>query len=61
MVLIDSQISMRSLFLNMFFTSIDYMFVICLTKFMLWLVGVWLRVCSTNCFCIIVSLLFCCF
>ena len=61
MVLSDSEISTRSLCLNMLFTPIDYMFVICLAKCMSWLIGVWLRACSTNYFFIIVSLLFYCF
>jgi len=60
MVLSDSQISMRSLRLNMLFTPVDYIFVICLTKCLSWLVGVWLRACSTIFFCMIVSLLIYC-
>jgi len=39
MVLSDSNISMRYLWLNLFLTPVDYMFFICLTKFMSWLVG----------------------
>jgi len=58
MVLIDSQISMRPLSLNLLFTPVDYIFVICLMKFLPWLVGVSLRACSIICFCIVVSLLF---
>ena len=58
MVLSDFQISMISLCLIMLFASIDYMFVICLAKFLSWLVGVWLRACSSIFFSIIISLLF---
>ena len=53
----DSQISMRPLCLNLLFTYVDYIFVICLTKHMSWLVGVWLRASSSIYICIIVSLL----
>lgn len=58
MVLRDSQISTRPLCLKLLFTPVDYMYVICFTKCLSWLVGVWLRDFSTNFFCIIVSLLF---
>jgi len=61
MVLSDSQISMKSLCLILLFTLLDYKFVICLTKCLSWLVWVWLRVCSSTFFSIIVSLLFYCF
>lgn len=58
MVLSDSQISMKSICFYLLFTPVDYIFVICLTKCLSWLVGVLLRACSTNWFCIIISLLF---
>jgi len=57
MVLRNYQISMRLLCLNMLFTPIDCIFVICLKKLLSWLVGVRLRACSSIYFFIIVSLL----
>ena len=36
----DSQISMRSLHLILLFAHVGYMLMICLTKFLEWLVGV---------------------
>jgi len=45
MVHSDSHISMRSLHLIMLFTHVGYMSMICLTKCLSWLVGVWLRSC----------------
>ena len=41
----DSHISMRSLHLIMLFTPVGYMSMICLTKSLSWLVGVWLMYC----------------
>jgi len=57
----DSQISMRPLSLNMLFTLVDHIFMICLTKFMSWLVGLQLRICSSIYICIIISLLYFCY
>ena len=57
-ILSDSQISMISLCLNQLFTRVDYIFVICLMKFLSWQVGVLLRVCSSIYICIIASLLY---
>ena len=61
MVLSDSHISMRSICLNLLFTPIDYIFVICLMKCLSWLVGVWFRASSSIYICIIFSLLSFCF
>jgi len=41
----DSEISMRSLDLILLFTHVGYMSMICLKKYMPWLVGFWLRSC----------------
>jgi len=49
----DFQISMRSLHLIMLFTPVGYMSMICLTKFLSRLVGVWLRSCRVYFFCFI--------
>jgi len=56
MVHSDSQVSMRSLYLILLFTLVGYMLMICLTKCLSRLVGVWLLSCSTYYFCIIISL-----
>jgi len=40
MVLSDSQLSMIPLYSKLLFTPVDYIFVICLKKFLSWLVGV---------------------
>jgi len=58
MVHSDSQISMKSIHLILLFTPVGYMLMICLTKCLSWIVGVWLRSGSTYCFGIIVSLYF---
>ena len=50
MVLSDSQICMRSIHLIMLFTPVGYMLMMCLTKCLSWLVGVWLWSCSTSAF-----------
>jgi len=52
----DSHISMRYIHLILLFTPIGYMLMICLMKCLSWLVGVWLRSCSTYFFGIIVFL-----
>jgi len=56
MLLSDSQINMRSLWLDMLFTPIDYIFVTCLTKLLSWLVGVQSRPYHCFCKCIIIIL-----
>jgi len=43
MVHSDFEISMRSLHLTLLSTHVDYMSMICLTKFLSWIVGVQLR------------------
>ena len=57
MLLSDSQMSMRPLCLYLLFSSVDYIFVICLTKCLSSLVGVQSRAGSSICICIIISLL----
>ena len=56
MVLSDSQLSMIPLCLELLFTLVDYIFVICLTKCLSWLVGVHSSLCSRICVGIIVSM-----
>jgi len=58
MLIIDSQVSMRPLCLDMLFTPVDYIFVICSMKYLSWLVGVQLSPCSSNFICIIIPLLY---
>ena len=60
MFLSDSQISMRSLCLNLLFTLVDYKFVICLTKCLSRLVGVKSKSFSGNFNGIIIPLLSLC-
>ena len=48
---------MRPICLDMLFTPVDYIFVICLRKFLSWLVGVQSRACLSNFICNIISFL----
>jgi len=57
MLLIDSHLSMRPLCLDLLFTPVDYIFVICLTKCMSWLVGFKSRSNSSNCIFTVISML----
>ena len=57
MLLSDSQLSMIPLCSDMLFTPVDYIFVICLTKCLSWLVGVQSRSYSSNFFLVDISLL----
>ena len=60
MFLSDSQLSMKPLFSYMLFRHVDYIFGICLTKYLSWLVGVQSRFYSSDWIRIIISLLIYC-
>jgi len=60
MLLSDSQMSMRPLCLDLLFTPVDYIFLICLMKCLSWIVGVLSRDFLSNCICIIIPLLSLC-
>jgi len=53
----DSQMSMRPICLDLLFTPVDYILVICLMKCLSWLVGVQTIPCSSNFICIIIPFL----
>ena len=59
MVLSNSQLSMRTLCLKLLITPVDYTFAICLTKFLLCLVGVQSRSWTSIYFSTFISMLFC--
>ncbi len=61
MLLNDSQMTMGPLCLELLFTPVDYILMICLTKWLSWLVGVNSRACSSICIYIIISLISFCF
>ena len=58
MFLSDSQLSMRPLCSDLLFTPVDYIFVICLTKCLSWLVVVQLSSYLSVFIYIVISLLF---
>ena len=60
MLLSNSQLSMRPLCSDLLFTLVDYIFVICLTKCLSWLVRVQSRSHSSDCIYTVISLLFYC-